>query len=194
MQQALGLAAQATGQRPTTAANAQWLLAKLREKFCGLRIVPVLSRHFKQAFDFSTRLGAAVYQGNCEMILSFLAPVLRRVIARDGSAICANSRSGVTACSNTILEAVTHFEPRVTVVWTRRSAPPLKGETAIAQFAVCSRYVVRRSRTAEAKLLLEPLNCEPPFRIRQRCTMAGIVGGSAVDRLDPPLPMPGYHR
>src|SRR5688572_11708193 len=97
------------------------------------------------------------------MILSFLAPVLRRVIARDGFAICPNSRSGVTACSKTILEAVTHFEPRVTVMWTRRSAPPMKGETAIAQFAVCRSYVVLRSRTAEAKLLLEPLNCKPTF-------------------------------
>jgi len=38
------LAAEATGQSPTAAANAQWLLrAKLREKLNGSRIVPVFS-------------------------------------------------------------------------------------------------------------------------------------------------------
>ena len=45
MQWAMGLAAEATGQSPTTAANAQrLLLAKLREKLSGSRIVPVFSR------------------------------------------------------------------------------------------------------------------------------------------------------
>jgi hypothetical protein len=37
----------------------------------------------------------------------------------------------------------------------------MKSETGIAQFSVCGSYVVRRSRTAEAKLLLEFLNCKP---------------------------------
>jgi len=39
----------------------------------------------------------------------------------------------------------------------------MKGETGIAQFAVCGSDVVRRSRTAETKLLLEFLNCKPTF-------------------------------
>jgi hypothetical protein len=165
MQWAMGLAAQATGQPPTTTADAQrLLLAKLREKLGGSRIVPAFSRQVKQAFDFSTRPHeAAVHQRNGEMILSFLATVLRRVVAHDGSAICPDSRRRATVCSDTVLEAVTHFKPRITVMGTRRSAPPMKGKTGIAQFSVCGSYVVRRSRTAEAKLLLEFLNRKPTF-------------------------------
>ena len=165
MEWAMGLTAQTTEQAPTTTAHAQWLLlAKLREKLGGSRIVPVFSRQVKQAFDFSTRPPeAAVHKRNGEMILSFLAPVFRRVVGRDGSAVCPYSRSRVSACSDTVLEAVTHFEPRVTVMWTRRSAPPMKGQTGIAQFSVCGSYVVRRRRIAEAKLLLEFLNRKPTF-------------------------------
>jgi hypothetical protein len=163
MQGAMGLAAEATGQSPTTAANAQrLLLAKLREKLSGPRIVPVVSRQIKQTFDLSKRSrDTAVHKRNGEMILSFLARVFRRVLARDGSAVCPDGRSPVAACSDTVLEAVTHFQPRITVMWTRRPLPPMKSETGIAQFSVCGSYVVRRSRAAEAKLFLEFLNCKP---------------------------------
>ena len=201
MQWAMGLAAEATGQSSTTAANARrLLLAKLREKLGGSRIVPVFSRQIKQTFDLSKRSrdtaihkrngemilsfldaysvvcslamalryarmaasrDTAIHKRNGEMILSFLARVFRRVLARDGSAVCPDGRSPVAACSDTVLEAVTHFEPRITVMRTRRPVPPMKSETGIAQFSVGGSYVVRRSRAAEAKLLLEFLNCKP---------------------------------
>lgn len=114
----MGLTAQTTGQAPTTTAQAQWLLfAKLREKLGGSRIVPVFSCQVKQVFDFWTRAPEpAVHERNGEMILSLLASVLRRVVGRDGSAVCPDSRSRVSACSDTVLEAVTHFEPRFTVM------------------------------------------------------------------------------
>ena len=105
----MGLAAEATGQSSTTAANAQrLLLAKLREKLGGSRIVPVFSRQIKQTFDLSKRSrDIAIHKRNGEMILSFLARVFRRVLARDGSAVCPDGRSPVAACSDTVLEAVT---------------------------------------------------------------------------------------
>jgi hypothetical protein len=121
------------------------------QKLSGSRIVPVFGRQAKQTFDLSKRsLDAAVHKRNGEMILSFLAPVFRRVLARDGSAICPDGRGPVAACSDTVLEAVTHFEPRIAVVRTRRALPPVKSATGIAQLSVCGSYVVRRGRAAEA--------------------------------------------
>jgi len=160
MQWAMGLPAQATCETTATTTNAQWLLVcESRQKLSRLWIVAVLSRVVEEAFDLSMRPhGVAVHKRNGQMILSFLATVFRRVVARDGVAVCPDCSSRVTTYSDAILEAITNFEPSVTVKRTCRSSPPLKGESGVVQFAVCRSYIVRRCRTAEAKLLLESPN------------------------------------
>ena len=104
--------------------------------------------------------GVAVHKRNGQMILSFLSTVIRRVVARDGFAVCPDCSSRITTCSDTVLEAVTNFEPSVTVMRACRSSPPMKGASGVAQFAVCRSYIVRRCRTADAKLAFESPNFE----------------------------------
>jgi hypothetical protein len=120
-----------------------------------------LSRLVEQAFDLSMRPHVvAVHKRNGQMILSFLPTGFRRVVARNGFAVCPHCSSRVTTCADTILEAITNFEPSVTVMRACRSSPPMKGASRVAQFAVCRSYIVRRCRTADAKLLLESPNFE----------------------------------
>lgn len=163
MQWTVGFATQATGQPPTATANTQWLQpAKLREKRSRPRIVTVLSGSMKQAFDLSARSPeAAIQKRDGKVISSFLATVLRCVIAADGSAVCLDGCRAVTACPDTVLEAVANFEPGIAVIETRGSSPPMKGATGVAQFSVGGRDIVRRSRITTTKLLLEVLNDNP---------------------------------
>jgi hypothetical protein len=163
MQWAVSFATQATGQPPTAPANAQWLLpSKLRQKCSGKGIVTVFSRPMKQTFDLSARSpDAAIHQRDGKVISSFLAAVLRRVVTADGSSVCFDGCRSVTACPDTVLEAVANFDPCIAVVGTGGSPPPMKGAPGVAQFSVGGRDVVRRNRIATTKPFLECLNDNP---------------------------------